>query len=44
MIEAAKKRLPNIQFSVADVYQWSVPTNVDLLFSNAVFQWLPDHI
>lgn len=44
MVEKAKKRLPDLSFSVEDIYQWSPDADTDLLFSNAVFQWLPDHI
>ena len=44
MIANAKKRLPKIEFTVQDIEKWSPEPDVDLLFSNAVFQWLPDHI
>lgn len=44
MIEKAKQRLPNVSFEIADLYQWQPQPDVDLLFSNAVFQWMPDHI
>ncbi|MCT6824859.1 trans-aconitate 2-methyltransferase [Bartonella apis] len=44
MIASAKKRLPKIEFTVQDIEKWSPDSDVDLLFSNAVFQWLPDHI
>lgn len=44
MIEAARRRLPGMSFEVADVSGWRSPTGpVDLLFSNAVLQWVPDH-
>lgn len=44
MINKAKSLLPNMDFNVADIRTWQVPINSDILFSNAVFQWLPDHI
>ncbi|KAK7427788.1 hypothetical protein QQZ08_005726 [Neonectria magnoliae] len=37
MITEARKALPEIQFSVADLKTYTPP---DLVFSNAVFQWL----
>lgn len=44
MLEAARKRLPNSTFTQADLSNW-VPTEpVDLLFANAVFQWVPNHL
>ncbi len=43
MIEAAKKRLPDIDFSVADIAQWPGEDRFDLILGNAVLQWLPDH-
>jgi trans-aconitate 2-methyltransferase len=43
MIEAARKRLPQIKFSVADIAHWTDPGPFDVILSNAVFQWLPDH-
>lgn len=44
MIEAARKRLPGVSFGVADVRGWRSTTGpVDLILSNAVFHWVPDH-
>lgn len=43
MVEAAKKRLPAARFEVADIATWTPAGPVDLLFANAVLQWLPDH-
>ena len=44
MLAAARKRLPAIVFAEADIAGWSPPRPVDLLFANAVFQWVPDHL
>jgi trans-aconitate 2-methyltransferase len=44
MIAAARERLPQLRFDLADVTGWKSEGFVpDLLFSNAVLQWVPDH-
>jgi len=43
MIAAARKRLPSIRFEVADIVTWSDEGPFDLIFSNAVFQWVEGH-
>lgn len=44
MLEAARKRLPGTDFLEADLATWQPKEPVDLLFANAVFQWLPNHL
>jgi trans-aconitate 2-methyltransferase len=44
MVEAARKRLPGTAFSLADLATWQPSEPQDLLFANAVFQWLPNHL
>ena len=44
MLEAARKRLPGTDFVEADLSTWQPKPPVDLLFANAVFQWLPNHL
>jgi trans-aconitate 2-methyltransferase len=44
MVQAARARLPGIAVEQADLSRWTPPEGVDLLFSNAVFHWLPDHL
>ena len=43
MLEAARRRLPNVAFVEADVATWTPEVPVDLLYANATFQWVPDH-
>ncbi|TWR26192.1 trans-aconitate 2-methyltransferase [Mucilaginibacter achroorhodeus] len=43
MIEAARKRLPEVQFDIADVATWENKGLFDVILSNAVLQWVPDH-
>jgi trans-aconitate 2-methyltransferase len=44
MLEAARKRLPCTVFEQADLADWRPSEPVELLFANAVFQWLPNHL
>ena len=44
MLEAARKRLPGIPFVAGDLSTWRPGEPADLLFANAVFQWLPYHL
>ncbi|MCP8897075.1 trans-aconitate 2-methyltransferase [Shinella daejeonensis] len=44
MLKAARARLPGIDFVDCDLARWSPPDPAALLYANAVFQWLPDHI
>ena len=44
MLAAARKRLPDTPFEKADLESWLPPEPVDLLYANAVFQWVPDHV
>jgi trans-aconitate 2-methyltransferase len=43
MLRQARQRLPKCEFDQADLADWSPPERTDLLFANAVFQWVPDH-
>lgn len=43
MIEKARQRLPKLKFELADAASWAPSQPVDVIFANAVFQWLPDH-
>ena len=44
MLTAARKRLPGTLFFEADLTSWQPKEPADLLFSNAVFQWVPNHM
>lgn len=43
MIAAARKRLPQVHFEIADLRDWPAPGPYDVILSNAVFQWVPGH-
>jgi trans-aconitate 2-methyltransferase len=43
MLRKARERLPRCEFVEADIATWQPPPHTDLLFANAVMQWLPDH-
>ena len=43
MLRQARERLPSCVFVEADLATWRPPERTDLLFANAVFQWVPDH-
>ena len=43
MIAAATKRLPHLHFAVADLRDWTDAGPFDVILSNAVLQWVPDH-
>ena len=44
MLDQARKRLPGRPFEAEDLASWSPPAGTDLLFANAVFQWVPKHV
>jgi len=44
MIAAARKRLPSSEFVVADILDYAPRIPFDLIYGNAVFQWVPDHL
>jgi len=43
MLAQARRRLPALRFEQADAGTWAPGAPVDVIFANAVFQWLPDH-
>jgi trans-aconitate 2-methyltransferase len=44
MLAKARKRLPGTAFEQADAATWEPQQPVDVIFANAVFQWLPGHL
>jgi len=44
MLHAARSRLRGTSFVDADLVTWQPPEPADLLYANAVFQWVPDHL
>jgi trans-aconitate 2-methyltransferase len=43
MLTKARKRLPQVSFEEVDIATWDPDERFDLIFANAVLQWLPDH-
>jgi trans-aconitate 2-methyltransferase len=43
MIEAARRRLPQVRFETVGIEAWSASGPFDVILANAVLQWLPDH-
>ncbi|KMO33007.1 trans-aconitate methyltransferase [Methylobacterium tarhaniae] len=43
MLEEARRTLPDLSFIEADLAAWQPEAPPDLIFANAVLQWLPDH-
>ena len=44
MLRQARERLPKQTFVEANVAHWVPPDGTDLLFANAIFQWVPSHL
>ncbi len=44
MLRQARERLPEQTFIEANVAHWVPSENTDVLFANAVFQWVPGHL
>jgi trans-aconitate 2-methyltransferase len=43
MIEAAKQSFPGQTWNLADIAEWEPVTAMDVVYSNATLQWLPNH-
>jgi trans-aconitate 2-methyltransferase len=44
MLDEARKALPQAEFLEADANCWLPSPNTDLVFSNATYQWVPNHL
>lgn len=44
MLSEARLRVPLAEFAEADAEMWTPEPATDLVFANAVYQWVPDHI
>ena len=44
MLEEARNRLPGVHFEAADARTWVPGGDTDLVFANAIYQWVPDHL
>jgi len=44
MLAEARIRLPQANFETADAETWLPRPDVDLVFANAIYQWVPDHL
>lgn len=43
MIEAARRRLPEVEFGVEDIGRWTADAAFDIVLANAALQWVPGH-
>lgn len=43
MLRAARARLPQVRFQLADIQSWEAGAAPQLILANASLQWLPDH-
>ena len=43
MLKTARARLPGVTFSQSDVSSWQADQPQDVIYGNAVLQWVPDH-
>lgn len=43
MLSEAAKRLPGVRFEAADAATWRPTPDVDLVYANATYQWIPNH-
>jgi trans-aconitate 2-methyltransferase len=44
MLRQARERLPGHTFIEANIAHWAPPAATDVVFANAVFQWVPEHL
>ena len=43
MVAAARLRMPSVDFKAGDIATWRAQAPIDVILSNAVLHWLPEH-
>ncbi len=44
MLAEARQRVPGARFETADASSWVPEAGIELVFANAIYQWVPEHI
>jgi trans-aconitate 2-methyltransferase len=44
MLAEARRRLPRLRFEAAEADSWTPQADVDLVFANAIYHWVPHHL
>jgi len=44
MLAEARERVPSARFEVADANSWIPGAGTDVVFANAIYQWVPEHL
>jgi trans-aconitate 2-methyltransferase len=44
MLAEARRRVPAARFAEADAATWVPESGTDVVFANAIYQWVPDHL
>jgi trans-aconitate 2-methyltransferase len=44
MLAEARTRVPAASFAEADAHTWTPAPGTDLVFANAIYQWVPEHL
>lgn len=44
MLEEARRRVPKARFEHADARTWVPSAGIGVVFANAIYQWVPDHL
>jgi len=44
MLAEARQRVPSARFEFADAASWAPDPGTGVVFANAVYQWIPDHL
>lgn len=44
MLAEARQRLPGVRFEAADAGVWVPEAGTDVVFANAIYQWVPNHL